>query len=56
MDLLRDVARHPDRSVIVVTHDNRIFKYADRLTEMEDGRVQRVHDQGGNFDENGGVK
>jgi putative ABC transport system ATP-binding protein len=50
MDLLRDVARHPNRSVIVVTHDNRIFKYADRLTEMEDGRVQRVHDQAGNPD------
>ena len=47
MDLLCAVARHPDRCVIVVTHDNRIFKYADRLTEMEDGRVQRVHDQAG---------
>ncbi|MBI5775374.1 MAG: ABC transporter ATP-binding protein [Verrucomicrobia bacterium] len=47
MDLLRSVARHPDRCVIVVTHDNRIFKYADRLTEMEDGRVQRVHDHAG---------
>lgn len=47
MDLLHDVARHPKRSVIVVTHDNRIFKYADRLTEMEDGRVERVHDQAG---------
>mgnify|MGYP002631406324 CR=1 FL=1 len=50
MDLLRQVARHPDRSVIVVTHDNRIFKYADRLTEMEDGRVQRVHDQAGRIE------
>jgi len=47
MDLLRGVARHPERCVIVVTHDNRIFKYADRLTEMEDGRVQRVHDHAG---------
>ena len=55
MDLLRAVARHPERSVIVVTHDNRIFKYADRLTEMEDGRVQRVHDQAGNIDEIGGA-
>ncbi len=53
MDLLCGVARHPDRCVIVVTHDNRIFKYADRLTEMEDGRVQRVHDQGGNYDAGG---
>jgi putative ABC transport system ATP-binding protein len=44
MELLRTVARHPDRSVIVVTHDNRVFKYADRMTEMEDGRVERVHE------------
>lgn len=50
MDLLRNAARNPNRCVIVVTHDNRVFKYADRLTEMEDGRVQRVHDQGGNYD------
>jgi ABC-type lipoprotein export system ATPase subunit len=28
----------------VVTHDSRVFKYADRMTEMEDGRVTRVHE------------
>lgn len=44
MELLHDVAKAPNRSVIVVTHDTRIFRYADRMTEMEDGRVQRVHD------------
>ena len=44
MELLRGVARKPDRCVIVVTHDPRVFKYADRMTEMEDGRVQRVHE------------
>jgi len=44
MELLRDIARQPDRSVIVVTHDSRVFKYADRMTEMEDGRVTRVHE------------
>jgi len=44
MELLRTVARKPDRCVIVVTHDNRVFKFADRMTEMEDGRVSRVHD------------
>jgi putative ABC transport system ATP-binding protein len=43
MELLRGVARKPDRCVIVVTHDPRVFRYADRMTEMEDGRVQRVH-------------
>ena len=44
MELLRDVARAPGRCVIVVTHDNRIFQFADRMTEMEDGRVSRVHE------------
>ena len=39
LDLLRDSARHPDRCVIVVTHDSRIFHYADRIVEMDDGLV-----------------
>lgn len=46
MELLRGVACRPDRCVIVVTHDNRVFRYADRMTEMEDGRVSRVHEAG----------
>lgn len=29
-----------DRCVIIVTHDNRIFHYADRIEEMEDGRIK----------------
>ena len=44
METLREVARKPDRCVIVVTHDNRVFKFADRMIEMEDGRVSRVHE------------
>ncbi len=46
MDLLAGVARGPDRCVLIVTHDPRTYAYADRLTEMEDGRVRGVH-QGG---------
>jgi len=42
MELLRGVAAKPDRCVIVVTHDNRIFKYADRMTHMEDGRIDHT--------------
>src|ERR1041384_5446670 len=42
MDLLRGVAAKPDRCVIIVTHDNRIFKYADRMTHMEDGRIDHT--------------
>jgi putative ABC transport system ATP-binding protein len=39
MELLRDVARTPERALIVVTHDSRIFDFADRIAHMEDGRI-----------------
>jgi putative ABC transport system ATP-binding protein len=39
MELLATAARSPGRCVIIVTHDPRTYSYADRLTEMEDGRV-----------------
>ena len=42
MDILSGVARAPGRCVIIVTHDPRTYRYADRITEMEDGRVTRV--------------
>jgi putative ABC transport system ATP-binding protein len=42
MDLLRKVAVQPDRSVIVVTHDNRIFDFGDRIIHMNDGVVTTV--------------
>ncbi len=43
MQLLRTVAKAPDRCVIIVTHDNRIFRFADRITHMEDGRISHTH-------------
>src|SRR6185369_6909305 len=42
MEILKSVAARPDRCVIIVTHDNRIFKYADRMTHMEDGRIDHT--------------
>jgi len=41
METLRQLARQPGRSVIVVTHDPRVYEFADRIAEMEDGRVLR---------------
>ena len=41
LELLRKSALRPDRCVIVVTHDSRIFSFADWIAEMEDGRVVR---------------
>ena len=42
MELLRDVARDNTRTVIVVTHDPRVYSFGDRMAEMEDGRITRV--------------
>ena len=42
MEALIQVAVRPDRAVLVVTHDNRIFVFADRIASMEDGRIVRV--------------
>lgn len=39
MKLLRELAVTPERAVIVVTHDDRIYKYADRISSMSDGRI-----------------
>jgi ABC-type ATPase involved in cell division len=45
LDLFRQVARSPDRAVIIVTHDSRIFSYADRIARMDDGEIVEVHEQ-----------
>jgi putative ABC transport system ATP-binding protein len=42
MELLRETTRGGRCTVIVVTHDPRIYSYADRVAEMEDGRILRV--------------
>jgi putative ABC transport system ATP-binding protein len=42
MDLLREVALGEDRALVVVTHDARIFEFADRIARMDDGRVERI--------------
>ncbi len=44
MEMVRELSRSPDRCVVVVTHDFRIFRFADRIAEMEDGRISRVVD------------
>ena len=41
MQLLREVALGPQRALIIVTHDTRIFPFADRIAHMDDGRIDR---------------
>jgi putative ABC transport system ATP-binding protein len=42
MDLLKAVACRPDRAVIVVTHDSRVFRFGERIISMSDGQVESV--------------
>ena len=42
MELLREVALGEGRALVIVTHDARIFEFADRIARMDDGRVVRV--------------
>ncbi len=46
MELLKDVALQKDRSLVIVTHDARIFNFADRIAEMDDGQIVKVVDAG----------
>jgi putative ABC transport system ATP-binding protein len=39
MELLDRASEEPSRAVLVVTHDDRIYRFADRILEMEDGRI-----------------
>jgi putative ABC transport system ATP-binding protein len=42
MGLLRMMAHERDTAVLVVTHDPRVREFADRVIEMEDGRLKKV--------------
>jgi putative ABC transport system ATP-binding protein len=39
-EMLKELARTRGSTVVVVTHDNRIFHLADRIVHIEDGRIQ----------------
>ena len=47
MELLAEVSVRPDRAVIVVTHDSRVFEFADTIAHMEDGRITHVEQSAG---------
>ncbi len=45
LEVFRETALAEDRALIIVTHDNRIFNFADRIARMEDGRIVSVEAQ-----------
>ena len=42
MNLLKEVALQHDRALVIVTHDARIFEFADRIAQMDDGHIVKV--------------
>jgi putative ABC transport system ATP-binding protein len=52
MELMREVAVGPDRALVIVTHDARIFEFADRIAKMDDGRIVQVSEKVNEFVEN----
>ena len=43
MALLKEIATAENRALVVVTHDSRIFEFANRIARMDDGRVVEVN-------------
>jgi putative ABC transport system ATP-binding protein len=42
MEMLKSVALKEDRALVIVTHDARIFEFADRIARMDDGHVDKI--------------
>lgn len=42
MELILSHAKASNRCSIIVTHDSRIFKYADRMVRMDDGQISTI--------------
>ncbi len=44
MELLQQVALQRDRALVIVTHDARIFGFADRIAKMDDWHIEKIVD------------
>lgn len=42
MELLRKLSQAEELTVVVVTHDVRLYEYADRVLSLEDGRIREI--------------
>jgi putative ABC transport system ATP-binding protein len=52
LELLRTIAVEGDRAVIIVTHDARIFEFADTLARMDDGHIVSIERKNGEESDN----
>lgn len=42
LEMLKELAVTQGRALVIVTHDQRIFQYADRIAHMDDGMIQET--------------
>jgi putative ABC transport system ATP-binding protein len=42
MDSLKEIQRKNKKTVIVVTHDPELLKYADRIVHLRDGKIEKI--------------
>jgi putative ABC transport system ATP-binding protein len=47
MRLLKNVGLDETKALVIVTHDSRIFGFADRIAKMDDGRIVEMIDRPG---------
>lgn len=45
MEGLKKLAVNNDRALVIVTHDARIFSFADRIAHMNDGAIERIENK-----------
>jgi putative ABC transport system ATP-binding protein len=50
VNLIKTLSREENTTVLVVTHDSRLFSYADRVLRIENGCIQARQDLTGKFD------
>ncbi len=47
VSFIKEKILNDKRCIIIVTHDSRIFEYADRIMNMEDGKISALRNGGG---------
>jgi putative ABC transport system ATP-binding protein len=42
MDLIKEISRKNNETIVMVTHDRRLAEYADKIIHIFDGKIQRI--------------
>ncbi len=51
MALMKKVVREQNQTLVMVTHDNYLASFADRIFHIKDGKILRIEEKGINHDE-----